>query len=166
MAFSFLETLCILEWHYSKSSLCHVKCILSKLDLISYSSEWYKVLVVIYIYLYIWKFTIFAICCILVVNTDIYMFWKIKMNLFFICINLILIKNYKFPPVHTMCFICSTLDIVKIVCHFDWLSEMTVKMCNSLWSSIYNCWWSILNEIQCVSKAYSCMQEFEYSKLE
>jgi hypothetical protein len=27
----FLQNLCILEWHYSKSSLCHVKCILSKL---------------------------------------------------------------------------------------------------------------------------------------
>ena len=52
----FLETLCILEWHYSKSSLCHVTCILSKL-IFKKPSEWYKIPVVIYV----WKFTVFAI---------------------------------------------------------------------------------------------------------
>jgi len=97
----FCETLCILEWYYSKSSLCHVKCILSKLifniltfwmvqdSLLSYIYIYTHTHthIYIYIYIYICKFTVFAVCFILVVNTDISKFWKIRMELFFMCIN-------------------------------------------------------------------------------
>jgi len=59
----FLETLCILEWRYSKFSLCHVTCILSKL-IFNISTFWMvqHSCCHIHIYIYICKFTLFAIC--------------------------------------------------------------------------------------------------------
>ena len=95
----FLETLCILEWYYSKSSLSHVKCILSKLifNILTFWMVQDSLLSYIYIhththththtYIYIWKFIVFAVCFILVVNTDISKFWKIRMELFLMCIK-------------------------------------------------------------------------------
>jgi len=58
------------------------------------------------------------------------------MDLFFICIKYTLIKNYKFPLVYTVYFICITFNIISIICNFDWWPKMAVKICSWLWSSI------------------------------
>ena len=121
----FLETLCILEWHYSKSSFCHITCILSKL-IFNILTFW----MVQYSCCHTWKFTIFAVM--LYISSKYWHFnvWKIRMDLFFTYINYTFIKNYKFPLVHTMCFICSNFNIVRIIYHFERWSKMAVKICN------------------------------------
>ena len=61
----FLETLCILEWYYSKSSLFHVKCILSKLifNILTFWMVQDSLLSYIYIYLEIYHICyMFHIC--------------------------------------------------------------------------------------------------------
>jgi len=74
----FLETLCILEWHHSKSTLCHVTCILSKL-IFNILTFWMVQDSCCHIYMEIYCITI---CFILVVNTYISIFWKIRIDFF------------------------------------------------------------------------------------
>jgi len=72
----FLETLCIIEWHYSKFSLCYFPCILCNL-IFNILTSWMvqdfccEIYICIYMEIYHIRYMFY-----LVVNTDISVFWK------------------------------------------------------------------------------------------